>query len=110
ASSPCVPWVYHSAVSGGGARAENARPRHEPDAECGVEPSRQKQYGADADKTKRTGFTRRQRDAVHREPPFSRERLHAAFVTSPAGPADCDNCIRAFGSHGDTEPPAAVGI
>src|SRR6478672_1774042 len=87
---------------------EQAAPGHEPDAERGVEPSRQKQYGADADKTKRTGFTRRQRDAVHCEPPFSRERLHAVVVTPAAGPPDCDNCIRAFGGHGDTEPPAAV--
>src|SRR6476646_3356297 len=87
---------------------EQSPPGHEPDAERGVEPSRQKQYGPDADKTKRAGFTGRQRDAVHCEPPFSRERLHAVVVTPAAGSADCDNCIRAFGSHGDTKPPAAV--
>jgi len=44
------------------------RPTGEPDGQRGVEPARQQQHWPRSGKAERGGFSRRQRDAVHRQP------------------------------------------
>ena len=84
-------------------RSSKRRPGHEPDAERRV--SRPGKSSTSQIQTKPNAPVSPGASAMPYTASLpSGERLHAVVVTPAAGPADCDNCIRAFGSHGDTKP------